>query len=367
MSRILINDIGRQLAACLPAIEAALQSTLRSGQFVLGNKVREFEAVFSKYCGVDYAVSVGNGTDALEIALRALGISANDHVLTVANAGGYASAAIRACGAIPYYVDVDETTMSISVREFERALESKPRAAIITHLFGKLAPMDELIPIAKKANVALIEDCAQAHGARLGKCFAGAFGVLACFSFYPTKNLGALGDGGAVITDNGMLAEKMRSLRQYGWKKKYHVTQIGGRNSRLDEIQAAVLLARLPFLDDDNARRREIAAAYRRGIKHPQINVPERCGHADVVHLMVIRCPRPAALAAHLDSLNIDSDIHYPLPDHRQPVYFDSGVSLPVTEELAAEILTLPCHPAMTEAEIQHVIDACNDFPSHET
>jgi aminotransferase EvaB len=366
MTRILINDLGRQLGDDLSSIETAVLTTLRTGQFVLGSKVHEFETAFANYCGVGHAVGVGNGTDALEIAMRALDVGPGDRVLTVANAGGYANSAIRACGARPCFVDVDESTMQLNVDAFAKALESKPRVAIVTHLFGLLAPMNELILMAEKAGVTLIEDCAQAHGARLGSRLAGAFGLMGCFSFYPTKNLGALGDGGAVITGDAKLAEKLRSLRQYGWNRKYHVTQSGGRNSRLDEIQAAILLARLPSLNDNNTRRREIAAAYWHGISHPLIRVPDRRGESDVVHLMVILCKRRAALVEHLDSLDIASDIHYPLPDHRQPAYFDGDISLPVTEKLANEILTLPCHPAMTDAEVQRVIDSCNGFPNHD-
>ena len=366
MPRILIHDIGRQLATSLPAIEATLLNTVRAGHFVLGRAVREFEAAFAAYCGVAHAVGVGNGTDALEIALRALDVAAGDRVLTVANAGGYANAAIRATGATPCYVDVDEATLQMSVDTFAKALALKPRAIILTHLFGKLVNFDALLPLAASANIPIIEDCAQAHGARRDAKRAGAFGAIGCFSFYPTKNLGALGDGGAVVTRDAALAEKIRALRQYGWQHKYHVNLAGGRNSRLDEIQAAVLLARLPSLDMENAKRRGIAAAYAREISHPDIHVPDRSGEHDVVHLMVVRCKQRDVLAAHLERQGIASDIHYPVPDHRQAAYFDSCISLPVTERLAAEILTIPCHPAMRDDEIESVIHACNHFPRHD-
>lgn len=362
MSRILIHDIGRQLATSLPAVEAALSSTLRSGYFVLGNAVREFESAFAAYCGVAHAVGVGNGTDALELALRALGVGTGDQVLTVANAGGYASAAIRACGARPQYADVDQATFQISVPVVARALESKPRAIILTHLFGKLVDVDALLPLAAKAGIPVIEDCAQAHGASSGARRAGAFGVMGCFSFYPTKNLGALGDGGAVVTQDLSLAEQIRALRQYGWRDKYRVTLAGGRNSRLDEMQAAILLARMPTLEAENARRRAIAASYRGGITNPHLHVPDRSGAHDVVHLMVIRCAKRDALALHLSALDIASDTHYPVPDHRQEAYFDAEISLPTTEKLASEILTIPCHPAMTDNEVNRVINACNQF-----
>jgi dTDP-4-amino-4,6-dideoxygalactose transaminase len=218
--------------------------------------------------------------------------------------------------------------------------------------------------LARDAGVALIEDCAQAHGARRGGVYAGAFGDLGCYSFYPTKNLGALGDGGAVISNDGALAGRVRQLRQYGWEAKYHAALAGGRNSRLDEIQAALLAVKLGRLDADNERRRAIARAYAAGIANPAIRAPRRDGSDDVVHLYVLRCARRDALRAHLNAHGIASDVHYPVPDHRQAVdYGDAGaVSLPLTERLAAEILTIPCHPAMDDDEVARVIAACNAF-----
>jgi dTDP-4-amino-4,6-dideoxygalactose transaminase len=361
---IAIHDIARQQAPQIEELKRALLGVLGSGWYVLGEQVRAFEAAFARYCGVGHAVGVGNGTDALELALRAVGVVAGDAVVTVANAGGYASTAIRACGARARYVDVDAETQVVDPGAVASALAERPRAVVVTHLYGRLAPVEAIAGLARDAGVALIEDCAQAHGARRGGVYAGAFGDLGCYSFYPTKNLGALGDGGAVISNDGALAGRVRQLRQYGWEAKYHAALAGGRNSRLDEIQAALLAVKLGRLDADNERRRAIARAYAAGIANPAIRAPRRDGSDDVVHLYVLRCARRDALRAHLNAHGIASDVHYPVPDHRQAVdYGDAGaVSLPLTERLAAEILTIPCHPAMDDDEVARVIAACNAF-----
>jgi dTDP-4-amino-4,6-dideoxygalactose transaminase len=235
---------------------------------------------------------------------------------------------------------------------------------IVTHLYGRLAAVEELTRIAHEAGAIVIEDCAQAHGARLAGKHAGTFGDIGCFSFYPTKNLGALGDGGAVITRDTARAERVRQLRQYGWARKYHCEITGGRNSRLDEMQAALLSVKLGWLDRQNGARRLVAQRYHEDIRNPHITVPCRDGESDVAHLYVIRTAHRARLAAHLAAAGVQTDIHYPLPDHRQPIFGDrfASVHLPITETLADEILTLPCHPALSEEEIAHVIDACNRF-----
>ena len=221
--------------------------------------------------------------------------------------------------------------------------------------------MDTIVRIAREHRIAVIEDCAQAHGARRGDSRAGSFGDIGCFSFYPTKNLGALGDGGAVTTNDATLASRVRSLRQYGWAEKYTVAMQGGRNSRLDELQAAMLRARLPHLERDNMERRHIVRAYSERIRHPLIRVPASPDESCVAHLAVVRSTRRDELRQYLRSRNIGTDIHYPIPDHRQPVAQNEfAVSLPVTERACAEILSLPCFPAMTTAEVDYVIDACN-------
>ena len=242
---------------------ACLQRVVDSGWYVLGPQVRDFEAAFARHVGVRHALGVANGTDALTLALRALGVQPGQPVVTVANAGCYASTALAQLGAQPLYVDVEPARLTMAPPALAAALAAHPVAAVIvTHLYGQMADMPRLAALCHAAKVPLIEDCAQAHGATLNGRQAGAWGALACFSFYPTKNLGALGDGGAVLTDDQALAERLRALRQYGWTRKYEVTVAGGANSRLDELQAAVLLAKLPHLDAANAARRAIAARY---------------------------------------------------------------------------------------------------------
>ena len=359
-----IHDLKRQQEPLRPEIERALATVVASGRYVLGEQVERFEAEFARYCAVAHAVGVGNGTDALELALRAVGVGPGDRVLAVANAGGYAGAAIAACGARAVYLDVDPDSMLLQPDAVAAALDSPPKALVVTHLYGRLAPAAALARLARAAGVAVIEDCAQAHGARREGICAGGFGDLGCYSFYPTKNLGALGDGGAVVTNDAGLAQRVRRLRQYGWEGKYHVAEAGGRNSRLDELQAAVLRVKLRDLEAGNARRREIARRYGDTMRNPAIVVPRRGAEDDVVHLFVVRCATREALRAHLAARGIGTDVHYPVPDHLQPVAGGehSGLRLPHTERLAREILTLPCHPALSDEEVARVADACNDF-----
>lgn len=361
---IALHDLRRLHGPQIAELRTALEGVLDSGRFVLGRECGRFESDFAAWCGTRHALGVANGTDALEIALRAVGVGHADPVATVANAGGYATTAILACGARPVYVDVDRATMNVDTGALRAVLAAPVRAVILTHLYGRLAAPAEVATLCANAGVALIEDCAQAHGARDGARAAGTFGALGCFSFYPTKNLGALGDGGAVITGDDELAERVRRLRQYGWATKYHAVVAGGRNSRLDELQAAVLTRKLPLVDDQNARRRAIARRYASEIANPAIDVPERGGESDAMHLFVVRVHRRDAFAAHLEREGVQTDVHYPVPDHRQP-FLDvrfATAALPVTERLAAEVLTLPCHPGMTDEEVSHVIAACAGF-----
>ena len=353
-------DLRRLHEPCADELRKALGDVLDSGTFVLGHECTRFEAAFAAWCGARHAVGVANGTDAIEIALRALGVGASDAVATVANAGGYATTAIVACGATPVFVDVDDVTCNIDVA----ALAQGVRAVVLTHLYGRLAAPEAVAKLCAAAGVYLIEDCAQAHGATLRDRRAGTFGAAGCFSFYPTKNLGALGDGGAIVTNDDGVADKVRRLRQYGWQAKYRSVDAGGRNSRLDELQAAVLSTKLPHVDAQNARRREIARRYTERISNPAIAVPARDCESDVVHLFVVRSRHRDALAAHLRHEGVDTDVHYPVPDHRQPVFGArfATMKLPVTERLADEVLTLPCHPAMTDDEVSHVIAACTAF-----
>jgi len=362
--RVPFNQLHSLHAAQRESLAKALLDVLDSGWFVLGPQVDQFERDFAGYCGVPHCIGVGNGSEALELALRALGVAASDRVACVANAGYYASTAIIACAARPLFVEIGQRSLQLDVLALDAILLQRPRALVVTHLYGQLADIETIVTRSRAAGVPVVEDCAQAHGARRDGRMAGSFGDLGCYSFYPTKNLGALGDGGAVVTRDQALADRVRQLRQYGWGDKYSVELGGGRNSRLDELQAAVLNVELPLLDVRNERRRQIAALYQEGINHPAIHLHERGGDDDVVHLYVVRCKQRDRLQQHLAHCGVQSVVHFPIPDHRQLAVSasDDVPSLPTTERACAEVLSLPCHPALTDAEVLHVIAACNDF-----
>lgn len=361
---LLINDLSRRAARHRAAIDAAVRRVIDSGWFVLGPEVRAFEQAFAAYLAAPHCIGVANGTDALMLALLGAGVSPGQSVATVANAGMYATTAILAVGAKPMFMDVDEGTRLAGLTQVTRALAAGARAVVVTHLYGRAAPdIAEIAAACRAQGMALIEDCAQAHGARVNGRRVGTFGDFSAFSFYPTKNLGALGDGGAVVTGNDAMADRVRKLRQYGWTSKYTVGLTGGRNSRLDELQAAILSAVLPHLDADNARRRAIARRYGDGIRAP-VALPQPGGDDDVAHLYVIRTRNRDGLRRHLEQRGVASDVHYPVPDHRQPVFGKdyAAVSLPVTELLTGEVLTLPCYPEMTDDDVGRVIEAVNGW-----
>ncbi len=352
MTPVPVNDLARHNAPLLGELENAVRAVLSGGWYILGPQVRSFEAEFAQYCGVAHCIGVGNGTDALEIALRALEVGPGDRVATVANAGGYASAAIRAAGAEPLYVDIDPRTMLMDTAALARAAP-RARAVIVTHLYGRMADMPAILAAAGALPV--IEDCAQAHGASFQGRAAGAWGRVGCFSFYPTKNLGALGDGGALITGDAGLAARIGALRQYGWTSRYRAAVPRGRNSRLDEMQAAVLRVKLPYLEKWNARRREIAGLYN-DLLAGVVETPPGAAEDYVAHLYVVRVKDRERLRERLKAAGIGTDVHYPVPDHRQeaaPV----PVALPETERCVAEVLTLPCFPEMTAGEVRRVAE----------
>ena len=359
---IALNDLARHNAPLRKELEAAMGRVHDRGWYILGPEVEAFEREFAHYLGVAECIAVGNGTDALELALRALSVGSDDSVATVANAGMYATTAIRAAGAVPAYVEIDASTLEMDASALADVAAAKPRAIVATHLYGRLADMDSIARVARDHGIPLIEDCAQAHGAKRGDRLAGTYGAIGCFSFYPTKNLGALGDAGAIVTGDRALAAKLRALRVYGWGAKYHCTTQGGMNSRMDELQAAVLRAKLPHLDSWNRRRRAIAARYAHSIRHPDIALPPFVDDgSDVAHLYVVRAKARESLREHLKSAGVATDVHYPVPDHRQP---GGGIvpqqGLVRTERACAEALTLPCYPELTDAEIDAVVAACN-------
>lgn len=342
---------------------SALQPVLERSWYILGEEVQGFETEFAHYIGVDHCISVANGTDALELALRGLGVGAGDRVVTVANAGFYSSTAIYAVGATPVYADINPITLTLDPSALQKAMASKPAAIIVTHLYGYLAAIEEIIHIAASAGVPLIEDCAQAHGARRNDRLAGSFGAIGCFSFYPTKNLGALGDGGALVTNDTQLAERVRQLRQYGWSRKYNVSIAGGRNSRLDEMQAAILRAKLPFLDVWNAQRRSIAERYNHAFAPLDVKMPTSLGDDYVAHLYVLQMRGRKNMAAFLQKRQIATDIHYPVPDHLQEAY-DVSLShtLPFTEAACDSVISLPCFPGMSDEQVGQVIAAVQAY-----
>jgi len=345
-------------------LAAAVQRVLDSNWYVLGNEVTSFEREFAQFVGSAECVSLANGTDALELALRALGVAPQDTVACVANAGFYGSTAIHAVGATPLYVDVDPVSLNMSASSLQAALAHKPKVVIVTHLYGQMADIGALTRMAHEAGAAVIEDCAQSHGALRGGRRAGSVGDIGCFSFYPTKNLGALGDGGAVTCNDPALAAKVRTLRQYGWSTKYCVATPQGRNSRLDEMQAAILRDKLRKLDGWNAQRREIAAKYNAAFAALPVTLPPSTGEDYVAHLYVLRIKAREAFREHLRSRNVATDVHYPIADHRQPAYpaARAAGSLAHTEAACDNVVSLPCFPGLAEAQVAEVIEAVRSF-----
>ena len=361
MALLSINDLKRHYDTIGHELDDAVTRVLSSGWYILGREVAAFEKEFAAFCGVSDCIGVANGTEALELALRALGVGTGDEVVTVANAGMYSTSAITSTGARPQFVDVNPKTLTMDVNSLKKTLSPRTTAIVVTHLYGRMADMPRLLAQAAKASAPVIEDCAQAHGALLDGKRAGSWGNIGCFSFYPTKNLGAMGDGGAVVTDDSVLSERLRRLRQYGWESKYHSVLEWGRNSRLDEVQAAILRIKLPYLDEWNARRRAIAQAYTKGLKDLDLILPASFGEDFVGHLYVLRSTDRDRLRAVLAAREISTDIHYPIPDYLQPSVQQSALyspSLPNTEQASREVLTLPCFPEMTDLEVGQVIDA---------
>jgi dTDP-4-amino-4,6-dideoxygalactose transaminase len=339
-------------------LDDALRRVLASGWYILGDEVRAFEEEFAAYLGVSHCVGVGNGTEALHLALAACGIGGGDQVITVSHTAVATTAAIDLAGAEPVFVDIDPTTYNMDPNLLKNRITSKTKAVIPVHLYGNPAPMQEIQTIAKAHGLRVIEDCAQAHGATYQGKRVGSFGDMACFSFYPTKNLGALGDGGAIVTCDAELADEVRLLREYGWAERF-VSHIPGWNSRLDEIQAALLRVKLKYLDVDNARRIELAERYHEGLSETGIVLPVQPKDAvQVYHLYVIRAEERSSLQAYLRSKDIGATVHYPVPVHLQPAYEKYAVRLPNTELAADEVLSLPMYPELAENQVQFVIDS---------
>lgn len=352
------NDL-RRIRTTSDEVLEAVQRVLASGWFVHGPEHTAFEQEFAAFCGVRDCAGVGNGTDALELALRAVRPAPGGVVLTAANAGGYTSVAARRAGKEVRYADVDPETHCLDPVDVARRLDGVD-IVVVTHLYGRLGPVEELAALCRSQGLAFVEDCAQAVGAIRNGRRAGSFGDAATFSFYPTKNLGAVGDGGAVVSQDQEIVDRVRELRQYGWDRKYAIAVDGGRNSRLDEMQAAVLRVRLGTIDADNARRREIISRYADAASGGSATVLEAAGPDHVAHLAVTVADDREAVRAHMANANVSTEVHYPLPDHLQLAYRSENhsVRLPVTEHLAARTFSLPCFPQLTETEVDQVCAA---------
>ncbi len=348
------------------AIKSAITRVLESGTYILGDEVASFEAAFAEYCGTNHAVGVASGTDALVLALRALGVGSGDEVITVSHTAVATVAAVLATGATPVLVDIDPIFYTIDPAAVEDAITPRTKAIIAVHLYGQPADMDAIMTIARRRGVRVIEDCAQAAGARYDERPVGGIGDIGCFSFYPTKNLGAIGDGGIVVTADAALAARVRRLRQYGWDETRD-THEAGLNSRLDPLQAAILHAKLPQLDADNLRRAAIAEHYGQGFAGLPVTVPaarRRTRH--VYHLYVIACEERDALARDFAGAAIGCAVHYPVPVHRQQGYAERAIvpkhELPVTTRLANRILSLPIYPELTDRDVERVIAAVRGY-----
>lgn len=361
LSRILPADPRATYLAAQADIDAAIARVLQSGTYIMGPELAAFEREFATFLGARGAVGVANGTDALELALRACGVGPGDVVVTVANTVTATVSAIVATGAQPAYVDIEPDTMLLSVERLAEFMAGEAgrrvKAIVPVHLYGQACDMPALMALARQHGVRVVEDCAQAHGSTVAGQVAGTFGDLAAFSFYPTKNLGALGDAGAIVGMDVALLERCRSLRQYGWHTRY-VADEHGRNSRLDEIQAAILRVRLGRLAPENDRRQQLADRYLRGLAGAGVAVPvTRIGRGHTWHQFVVRSSRRDEIKSGLERQGILSGILYPIPLHRQPAYVQS-IRLPQTEQACGEVLSLPLHAGLTDADADRVIAA---------
>lgn len=348
------------------AIDQAIASVLNRGWYILGDEVKQFEQEFAAWNDFPSVVGAGSGTDAIELMIRALGLEPDAEIITSTHTASATVAAIERANAVPVLVDIDPRTFNLDPALVKAAITDKTRVVMPIHLYGQPADLARLSDIASQHQLVMLEDCAQAHGARYRGQHVGTFGTMAAFSFYPTKNLGALGDGGAVGVGDPSFEGKVRSLAQYGWTNRY-ISDEPGMNSRLDEIQAAVLRVKLRHLDNDNARRRAIAARYDAGLFEYGITpfVPEGC--EPVFHLYVIQVPERDALRSSLEAVGIGTAVQYPAPIHLQPAYRgrlgDLG-SFPHAEKAVQEIVSLPLYPELTDSEVDDVIAGVRSFLS---
>ena len=351
-------------------IDEAIQRVLDKGWYILGEETKAFESEFAEYIGVNHSIGVGSGTEALHIALAACGIGPGDEVVTVSHTAVATVAAIELTGARPVFVDIEPDYYTLDPNRLEAAINKQTKAIIPVHLYGQSADLLSILDIAKKHGLRVIEDCAQAHGTMYRGRRVGSWGDLACFSFYPTKNLGALGDGGMVVTSDPELAKKVRLLREYGWAERY-ISYIPGWNTRLDELQAAILRVKLHYLDADNGKRRQLAAQYTERLTGQRLYIPAVREYSEhVFHLYVVRTASRQNLIDHLKAQNIHPGIHYPEPIHLQPAYrgrIRVATSMRVTESLSREVLSLPLYPEFENQQLNDVVLSCERFMMNHT
>jgi dTDP-4-amino-4,6-dideoxygalactose transaminase len=353
-------DLATQTAELRGELDGAIAEILAAGRFVGGPAVETFERAFAVYCGASHAVGVASGTDAISLALTATGVQQGDEVITVANTTVATIAGIEGAGAVPVLVDADPLTWTLDPDALGAALTERTRAIVPVHLYGQCAEMEAILAFARRHALVVVEDAAQAHGAAYGGRRAGSLADAAAFSFYPTKNLGALGDAGAVVTSDGAVADHVRMLREYGERDRYE-SVVRGRNSRLDTLQAAVLSAKLPHLDAWNDRRRALADLYRGGLADLPIGLPvEDPARRHVYHLFVVRVQERTSLRRELAELGIETLVHYPRPVHRQPAYAALAREgmLRVSEQLCDEVVSFPLYPELRDADAEDVVSA---------
>ncbi|MCL2051113.1 MAG: DegT/DnrJ/EryC1/StrS family aminotransferase [Lachnospiraceae bacterium] len=361
---ILANRLDKGFYMYQAELEEAALRVLRSGWYINGKEVKSFEAEFASYTKAKYCVGLASGLDALWISFRLLNIGAGDEVIVQANAYIACVMGITMNGATPVFVEPDEY-FNLDIAKIEAAITPKTKAILVVHLYGQASNMPEIMIIAKKHNLYVVEDCAQAHGAYFGKTMCGNFGDIGCFSFYPSKNLGAFGDAGAIITNDEDLAEQFRVFRNYGSEKRYY-NKVVGTNSRLDELQAALLRIRLKHLDELNDERKKLCDYYLTHLVNPLIELPKIAANAGAVwHQFVIRVKERAKLIKYLEHNGIGSIIHYPIPPHLSEAYAFLGHekgSFPITEEYADTVLSLPLYNGMGLDEIEYVVKAINEY-----
>lgn len=345
-------------------LSSVVKSVIESNKLILGENLNLFEKNFAEYIGMKYCIGVGNGSDAIELALLAAGVKADDNVATVANAGFYTTAALNSISANPIYIDIDENNLLIDYLDLESKYKKYQfQYLVVTHLYGQPVDMVAIVKFCMQNHIIIIEDCAQAHGAEYKNKKVGSFGDISTFSFYPTKNLGAIGDAGAVLTNNEIFSKKLYQLRQYGWGEKYFVEILKGKNSRLDEIQAAILNIKLQTLDDLNLERRNISKYYIENINNIFVKPLTKILDG-VSHLFVMKVENRDKFMKYLDLNGISTAIHYPVPDHLQPAFknYKFDFKLNVTEKTSKEIVTLPLYPGMLQNEIEKVVKVVNEY-----